>query len=148
MAVAGFVFEGVEPFKAAIDAMIKFADEGSRRAANNAAKAVASRTQRKLTTSSHKKGTPTPSQPGEPPSLITGQLRRSTKIVPAVPIFTGAWQSSVGPTAAYARVQELGGTTGRSGATRLPARPYLGPTVREMISSGELWMAFRSGWGA
>jgi phage gpG-like protein len=146
VAAAGFYLEGVDPFRAAIDAMVKAADDGGRRAANNAARAVASRTQRKLTTSSHKKGTPTPSRPGEPPSLVTGQLRRSVKIVPAVPLGTGAWQSCVGPTAAYSRIQELGGVTGRGGATRLPARPYLGPTVREMISSGELWAAFREGW--
>lgn len=148
MAEAGFVFEGVEPFKAAIDALVKAADDGSRRAVNNAALKLSSRTKAKLTTSSHKKGTPTLSSPGEPPSLVTGQLRRSVKTTPAVRIGAGTWQASVGPTAVYARIQELGGVAGRGHASRLPARPYLQPSLREMISSGELWAAFREGWGA
>lgn len=146
--VVGFYLDGAGPFKDAIDALIKTADAGSRRAANNAALKVASRTQRKLTTSTHKKGTPTPSRPGEPPSLVTGTLRRSVKVVPAVPVGGGAWQAQVGPTVVYARIQELGGATGRGGAVRLPARPYLGPSVTELIGSGELWAAFRSGWEA
>lgn len=153
MAAAGFYFEGVDPFKAAIDALVKAADEGGRRAANNAARAVESRTKSKLTWTTHRKGTQTPSQPGEPPSLVTGQLRRSVKVVPAVPLGAGAWQSSVGPTAAYARIQELGGKLGanpRHGMWRspasLPPRPYLAPAVAELITSGELWAAFREGW--
>jgi hypothetical protein len=56
---------------------------------------------------SHPPGTPTPSAPGTPPSLVTG---------PA------SWSVSVGMESAYARVQELGG-----GPSRLPARPYVAP---------------------
>lgn len=147
MATVDVHWEGLDAFKGALDAVKAHAEVACRAGANEAAKLVASRTARKLATTTHKKGTPTPSAPGQPPSLVTGTLRRSVKIVPAVPVGSGTWQSSVGPTAVYARVQELGGQTGRHGATRLPARPYLEPALREVITSGELWAAFRSGWG-
>lgn len=141
-------FEGMDAFRGAVDALVREASDGARRSVNLAALRLASRTQRKLTTSSHKKGTPTPSRPGEPPSLVTGTLRRSVKTTRAVPIGAATWQAQVGPTAVYARIQELGGRAGRGGAVNLPARPYLAPTVTEMIGSGELWAAFREGWGA
>jgi hypothetical protein len=35
-----------------------------------------------LTSSSHPLGTPTPSRPGQPPSLVTGRLRRSMTRTP------------------------------------------------------------------
>ena len=141
----GMVWHGVAEFNAALDKAVKGAYEAGRKGANNAAKEVAKATQEKLRSSTHKRGTPTPSRPGEPPSLVSGQLRRSVKIIPAVPYGATAWKSQVGPTAVYARIQELGGVTG-NGAT-LPARPYLEPAVRELIDSGALWAAFRSGYG-
>jgi phage gpG-like protein len=142
----GMHFEGVDAFKGAIDGLVRLADEGGRKGVTAAALKVASKTKTKLTTSTHKKGTPTPSRAGDPPSLVTGTLRRSVKTTPAVPLGAGAWQASVGPTAVYSRIQELGGECGRGHLTRLPARPYLAPTLKEMIDSGELWSAFREGW--
>lgn len=153
--VVGMSLEGMDAFMAAVDKIVDAANEGGRRGANNAAQLVASRTKSKLTWTTHKKGEPTESQPGEPPALVTGTLRRSVKVVPAVPLGAGAWQAQVGPTAVYARIQELGGRLGanprhgmwRSPAT-LPPRPYLAPSVAELVSGGQLWAAFREGWGA
>lgn len=142
----GLSFEGMDAFRGAVDALVGAANEGSRKAVTGAANLVASRTKAKLTTSSHKKGTPTPSRRGEPPSLVSGTLRRSVKVVPAIPLGAGVWQASVGPTAVYARVQELGGACGRGLHTVLPPRPYLSPALQEAIDSGELWAAFREGW--
>lgn len=82
-----------------------------------------------LTTSTHPIGTPTPSVPGEPPSLVTGNLRRSIDEYGPYYVGTHEVQGSVGPKAVYARIQELGGITGRNYATTLPARPYVRPTI-------------------
>jgi phage gpG-like protein len=144
--MAGIVWHGVREFNAALDKAVTEAYAAGRKGANNAAALVSKTTQEKLRKTTHKRGTPTPSRPGEPPSLVSGQLRRSMKIVPAVPLGATAWKAEVGPTAAYARIQELGGTTGRGG--ELPARPYLEPSVQELIDSGALWAAFRSGYGS
>lgn len=148
-----FKLVGVSEFQAALRKSVADADRGARMAAVRAAAAVEVAAKRKLGASSHSKGTPTPSKPGQPPSLITGTLRRSVRSFPAERVGANAWQTQVGPTAVYARIQELGGTLGanpRHGMWRrpatLPARPYLTPAVRELIDSGELWTAFRSGW--
>lgn len=137
------VWHGLDGFDAGMQRLVASAGQSCRRGANNAAQLVASETKVKLTTSSHRKGEPTPSRPGEPPSLVSGTLRRSVKIVPAQPQGATAYKAQVGPTAAWARVQELGGDTG---TTVLPARPYFQPTVEMLIGSGALWAAFASGW--
>lgn len=79
-------------------------------------------------TQRHSRRTPTPSSPGSPPAVVTGQLRRSVKSFPVRQIAGGAI-GQVAPTAIYARIQELGGVTGRNHATTLPARPYVRPTL-------------------
>jgi len=78
--------------------------------------------------SSHPPGTPTPSAPGDPPSLITGTLRRSVMAKNLGPGFR-----RVGATTIYARIQELSGDTGRGHATHLPARPYLKPAREKAL---------------
>lgn len=95
-------------------------------------------TQLELSRTSHPRRTPTPSAPGSPPSLITGTLRRSIVASPAVPIGPGVWRATVGGTVIYARIQELGGQTGRNHATTLPPRPYLRPAAEKLASSGVL----------
>jgi len=81
-----------------------------------------------LSTSSHPPRTKTPSLPGEPPSLITGQLRRSVRKTYSSGN-AARWTTRVAPTAVYARIQELGGLTGRGHRTRLPGRPYVRPAL-------------------
>jgi len=141
----GMIWHGIPEFKAALDKAVADAYKAGQRGANNAAALVDKTVKAKLSLTTHKRGTPTPSRPGEPPSLISGQMRRSVLIVPAVPYGATAWKSQVGPTAVQSRVQELGGSTG---TTVLPARPYLEPSVKELIDSGALWLAFRSGYGS
>ncbi len=136
-------FAGVREWDAALDRLVVGKFQACRTGADRAALLVASETKKTLTTSSHRPGTPTPSRPGEPPSLITGTLRRSMKTVPAVAISESAWKSQVGPTAIYSRIQELGGDTGWS---VLPPRPYLAPTLERLVADGTLWAVFRSGW--
>lgn len=76
-----------------------------------------------LSRTSHARGTPTPSPPGSPPSLITGNLRRSAQVEGPRQTGPASWSASVGMESVYARVQELGG-----GPSNLPARPYVAPT--------------------
>ncbi|MFJ8606376.1 hypothetical protein ACIRH0_04180 [Streptomyces sp. NPDC093675] len=99
-----------------------------------------------LTTSSHPKGTPTPSNPGDPPSLVTGTLRRSTKVTGPVPAGMGRWLAEVGPTAVYGRVQELGGTAGRG--AELPPRPYVQPAFERLVASGAIRSTYYAAWAA
>lgn len=136
-------FQGVREWDAALDALVVQKFQACRVGADRAALLLASETKTALTRTSHKRGTRTPSRPGNPPSLVTGTLRRSVKTVAARPISESAWMSQVGPTAVYARVQEVGGDTG---TTTLPARPYLGPSLAKVVDDGSLWAAFRSGW--
>lgn len=143
----GLVWHGLGEFKAGLDKAVADAYKAGQRGANAAAALVDKTTKAKLTLKTHRRGEATNSLPGEPPALVSGQLRRSVLIVPAEPMGATAWVARVGPTAVYARIQELGGTTGRGGATTLPARPYLEPALKELIDSGALWAAFRSGYG-
>jgi phage gpG-like protein len=66
----------------------------------------------------------TSSPPGDPPFLITGNLRRSVRVTGPDPVGSTGWRGQTGPTAVYGRIQELGGVTGRG---TLPARPYMQP---------------------
>jgi phage gpG-like protein len=117
-----------------------------------------------LVRSSHARGTPTPAAPGEPPALISGGLKRSLRLYPAVMVGFANATAKVRPLIIYARIQELGGTivakhafTDKHGRTqagylrfkiggkyvfkrsvKIPARPYMAPTRRAMIIDGRL----------
>lgn len=140
------VLVGVPQFTAALDALVAAAGEATKLAVVKGGHLIQAETQKKLTSSSHKKGTPTPSQPGEPPSLVTGQLRRSIRVDHPNRGGEGIWSTRIGPTAVYGRIQELGGVTGRGHATTLPARPYLAPALEAAISSGRLGDVFDEAW--
>lgn len=105
-----------------------------------------------LRRSQHAPGTPTASRPGEPPAMVTGALARSAQRVPALASGTRA-VSAVRVTAPYARIQATGGTvtvkrakvlmnpqTGQvfGKSVRLPARPYMAPTLALLLASGRL----------
>lgn len=102
-----------------------------------------------LRTYTHPEGTRTPSPPGGPPALVSGNLRRSWRNIPP---HLGRRPYTVegggGPTAVYSRIHELGGTIIRTrpprtdltrtsatteGATvhriRIPRRPYVRPML-------------------
>lgn len=141
-----FKLVGLAEFESALKASVRAADAGSRAAVVNASRVLENATKAKLTTSSHRKGTPTPSRPGQPPSLVSGTLRRSVRSSPAEKIGPTMWQTTVGPTVIYARIHEKGGQAGWGHTVTLPARPYFEPTVNELLASGALFAAFRAGW--
>jgi hypothetical protein len=76
-----------------------------------------------LSLTSHARGTPTPSPPGSPPSLISGALRRSVQVEGPRRAGVGQWTSKIAPEIVYAAVQEQGG------GNNLPARPYMAPAL-------------------
>lgn len=97
-----------------------------------------------LRKSSHPKGTVTPAQAGEPPSLVTGALFRSIRVTGPI-LAPGTVASAVGPTIKYGRIQELGGKTGRGLKTTLPKRPYMKPSTLEALPDIEA--NYRLQWG-
>lgn len=105
----------------------------------------------KLTLSTHPPKTRTPSEPGEPPSLVTGALRRSVTRSTARLAGEGVASCTVGSTIIYASVHEFGPVTitakrypqlgnrdvgffGRS--VIIPRRPWLTPAVQQLQTSG------------
>lgn len=83
------------------------------------------------------------SPPGSPPMLQTGTLRRSIKVTNPESIGPTGWTISVGPTAIYGRIQELGGDTGHA---VLPARPFLRPALDNIIADGTLAACYTTAW--
>lgn len=137
---------GVSELTAALQEMFTAASAATRVATSQASHLVEREIKATLATSSHPRGTPTPSGPGDPPSLITGTLRRSTTVLGPVPLGLGRWEAQIGPTAVYGRVQELGGPTGRGGATVLPPRPFVQPSFERLAASGALANIYHSAW--
>lgn len=135
------ILRGVDRFVAAVDLKTAQMRTATRQATAKALHLIERRTKQKLGQKSHQRGTPTPSGPGEPPALITGNLRRSISVTGPESIGPSAWRGKVGPTAVYGRVQELGGATGRG---ILPARPYLEPSYEEL--KDEIRAIFRAAW--
>jgi phage gpG-like protein len=117
----------------------------------------------KLTSSSHPEGSRTPSAPGEPPSLISGKLRRSLKRTPAMVTAPGCATCVLGSSLIYAPVHEFGPVTitakrfpqlgnptvgffGRS--VTIPKRPYMAPSMIELIASGMATRVSAEAWAA
>jgi len=143
---SGVEIVGVSELTAAIERMAVALNVATRRATTEAGHLVEAEIKRVLTTSSHSKGTPTPSNPGDPPSLVTGTLRRSITVKGPTPAGSYRWQAQVGPTAVYGRIQELGGVTGRGHAATLPARPFVKPAFDRLAASGALSRAYQTAW--
>lgn len=135
------VLHGVDRFIGAVDAKVAHMRAATRAATAKALHLIERRAKQKLGLKSHRRGTPTPAGPGEPPALVTGNLRRSIAVTGPEPLTPNSWRGRVGPTAVYGRVQELGGVTGRG---VLPARPYLEPAYDEL--KPEIAALFRAAW--
>jgi hypothetical protein len=144
-------------WNAALDVLIGASDLQAQEASLEGAQEIRDVARGKLTALSHTWDTFSPSQPGEPPAMISGDLAASMD----ARLMTGdeAW---VGPTAGYgrtgdyARIQELGG--GMHGHPwmrfflegrwwerhfiELPPRPYLEPSTEDVIASGRLFTIY------
>lgn len=134
---------GLDELRASLLASIGRADELTRVATVTGLALIETSIKEQLRKSSHQKGTPSPSSPGQPPSLITGNLMRSMALRGPVG-GDGRYTGSVGPTSVYSRIQELGGLCGRNRTVRLPARPYVKPGAEEAIP--KVHAAFITAW--
>jgi hypothetical protein len=135
---------GVPRWDVAIEAKMAAVDRATPRAMSEGLRVVERSVKKILRTYTHPEGTPTTSPPGQPPALVTGTLMRSVKTrgpYPGKRRYT--YRGTVGPTAVYSRIQELGGRVrarnrGRIGPqrehsyTRLPARPYVKPATNRV----------------
>jgi phage gpG-like protein len=133
--------DGFEEMMAALKAKQEAVQAATPRALSQAAHRVEQSVKRLLGASSHPPGTPTPSPPGAPPSLVTGNLRRSITVGDVEGRGTH-WSVTVSSNLVYSRIQQFGGTAGRG--AHLPARPYMtviGP------ASGGIQRDFRAEWG-
>jgi len=126
---------GVEALEAAFDSMVEAAAEAAKTIVHEAQVELEAETKKSFTREhppgrdSHGRFTRSVSPPGSPPAVVTGTLRRS--ITSSRVQMKGTTASgTVYPTAVYARIQELGGDTGRA---HLPARPYLAPSLRAVM---------------
>lgn len=129
-----------DEWKRALEALKLRIDVATRLGVQDGLSVIERHTRDALFAKSHPPRTPTPSHPGEPPAAITGQLARSVRSTQVRRKGDHGWTGTVAPHTVYARIQELGGVTGRGHRTHLPPRPYLNPTrlryaheVRRMI---------------
>lgn len=142
--MAYVVLTGVQRLAGALTAIQRRQIAATREATSKALHLIERETKVELSTSSHRRGEPTPSAPGEPPSLVSGALRRSNQVEGPEPTGPTGWEGQVGPTIEYGRIQELGGVAGH-GVT-LPARPYLGPAFDRVLP--DIAEIYRSAWAA
>src|SRR5262249_46431466 len=120
--MAYVVLTGIKQLQGALAAIQARQVAATGRATAKALHTIERAAKQKLTPSSHRRGEPTPSAPGDPPSLVSGALRRSVQVDGPEPTGPTGWEGQVGPTIVYGRIQELGGVAGRGAV--LPARPY------------------------
>jgi phage gpG-like protein len=119
----------VAALNARLEEMAAKSDDAARGASEAMAAVAETRAKQMLGMSSHTRGSKTPAPPGQPPSLISGALRRSVRRTMLLPRGNCRWESHVGGTIVYARIQELGGWAGKNHRSHLPPRPYLRPAV-------------------
>jgi hypothetical protein len=137
--------QGADRFEAALDRIALRVRTATRSGAKEGIRLVQRRAFVQLSRYSHPPNTPTPSPPGEPPARISGHLRGG--LSPTGPYPTGAgFGGKLGPTAVYARIQELGGQAGRNHSVTLPPRPYMRPVHTQMIADGSLRQVFVGAW--
>lgn len=144
--MAALVVTGIDEVAAALKTMAARVETATGEAVMVGQALIEGRARAELSRSSHQIGTPTPSAPGQPPSLITGVLRSSFRVTGPTPAGAGRWTSVMGPTTVYARIQELGGVTGRGHHTVLPPRPYLRPAYDALVHSDALRGVFTRAW--
>lgn len=122
-------------WNAALDRKFRSVEQATQRGVREGLRIVERSEKKILRTYTHPPGTPTTSPPGEPPALVTGNLMRSVKSRGPYPgKRPHQTVGTVGPTAEYARIQELGGRTGAHHRTVLPARPYVKPATDRVRS--------------
>lgn len=152
------IMTGVAEFQKALDGLVAGASAAGRKAVTTGGHLLEAQV-KQILTESHSTSNPggrdshgrfvknqhSASPPGQPPALVTGTLRRSIKVTPPSPKGPTGWEISVGPSAIYGRIQELGGITGAYGSY-LPPRPYMAPALKRVIDDGSLAACYATAW--
>ena len=125
--MADFELDGFDAMLAALRAIAGKVEAATPAGLARAAHHLEGAIKTELSRTSHPPGTPTPSPPGSPPSLVTGTLRRSIQVEGPIQAGPGRWSAKVGTGLVYSRIQEYGGTAGRG--AHLPPRPYIAPAL-------------------
>ncbi len=139
---------GVDEFTTAIEALLVAVDRATADATLAASDLVEARARTNLGLTSHARGTPTPSAPGQPPARIDGTLQDSWKHTLPIPDGIGGWVCELSSGLVYSLIQEVGGWAGRGHRSHLPPRPYLRPAVDAAAASGEIRDAYLRAWTA
>lgn len=134
--------EGVDEFTKALESAVVKANLANKVAITKAANIVKKTAQTALALRSHRKGTWSPSPPGDAPALVSGALRRSINVDITNSGFVTT--AKIGPTIIYGRIQELGGPAGRGHSVHLPPRPYMAPSLE--FSRPLMSTAFAESW--
>lgn len=137
---------GVAQLTRALQAMAARVEVATPVAVKAAGDLLKSKAQTELSRTSHARGTPTPSVAPQPPAKITGHLHDTWDVLGPTAIGAAIWHEEIGPTAVYARIQELGGQAGRGHATTLPERPYLRPAFEAWIRDPATRETFAKAW--
>lgn len=137
--------DGLSPWDRALEHKFTRVERSTVRAMREGSRVVERSIKKILRTYTHPEGTPTTSPPGEPPALVTGTLMRSVRVRGPFPgRRRHTYRSQIGPTAVYARIQELGGRVRKArhsgqigpqrsgGYTRIPKRPYVKPATNRV----------------
>ena len=140
--MARVIWMGIKEFNAALTGLQTRQLVASRTALRKSLSLVERETKDLLSISSHMPNEPTMSAPGEPPELVTGDLRRSVKQSRIEQIGPTRFEGEVGPTIEYGRIQELGGIAGYN--AYLPSRPYLEPAFHNVLP--EIFATFKEEW--
>ena len=136
------IWAGIKEFEAALTAIQAKQLAASRTALSKSLSLIEREAKANLSLSTHTRYEPTNSMPGEPPALVSGDLRRSVKQDRIEQIGPTRFSGQVGPTIEYGRIQELGGEAGRGAI--LPSRPYLQPAFENALP--EIAAIFREEW--
>ena len=131
--------DGMRAMLTALESMGLRVEVGTPGALGQAGHHVEGLVKMELSRSSHPPGTPTPSAPGSPPSLISGALRRSIQVEGPQQTGRGSWSVRIAPRIVYGPIQERGGQAGNG--ARLPARPYMYPGLIAALPGIEALMA-------
>lgn len=142
--------EGGDQFHEALQAIAGRMSAATETALEESADLVVTTTQGKLSHAgtyrppNARPGSPMSSEPGTPPALQSGYLRDQVLRRLEGEVDAGVFQARVYPSTVYARIQELGGVTGRGHRTHLPARPYFEVSVEECRD--EVYSVFVNTW--
>jgi hypothetical protein len=118
---------------AALRALTRRGHKAARKAGHDIAEDAQLVARALLTHKSHPPATKTPAPPMTPPAMVSGRLAGQVRVVGPTGSAEGYVVHKVGPTGVvYARIQELGGVTGAGYRTKLPPRPYMLPSWRQV----------------